>query len=362
MFGTYRTILALSVMASHLISIHLIGTYAVLGFFILSGYLMTFVMSNSYGYSFNGVKSFAINRFLRLYPSYWVILIFTVLIVLWFGEENSSKYRNSIFLPDSPISLVENISLIYFNLFPWNNTPRLSPPSWALTVELLFYLLIALGISKSKKATTIWFACSLIYMSSTHLFDLANGYRHGFIIAGTLPFSLGAMIYHYRDYYSSHFLKKNSSSFFVGLVVLFFLNSALGALYHKINLTNFVGTISFYSNYLINAAIVLTLIEGKVPYLSSKADKKIGDFSYPIYLMHWQVGFLSSMLIWSIPVRGFTFEGIISFALTLALCFCISYLIIRFVDIPIESIRRKIKKANKKLNSDVQASSSTLVS
>ena len=227
MFGTYRTILALSVMASHLISIHLIGTYAVHGFFILSGYLMTFVMSNSYGYSFNGVKSFAINRFLRLYPSYWVILIFTVLIVLWFGEENSSKYRNSIFLPDSPISFVENISLIYFNLFPWNITPRLSPPSWALTVELLFYLLIALGISKSKKATTLWFVCSLIYMSSTHLFDLENEYRHGFIIAGTLPFSLGAMIYHYRDYYSFPFLKKNSSSFFVLLVALVFLKLSI---------------------------------------------------------------------------------------------------------------------------------------
>jgi peptidoglycan/LPS O-acetylase OafA/YrhL len=39
MFGTYRTLLALAVMASHLLKVPGIGGHAVHGFFILSGYL-----------------------------------------------------------------------------------------------------------------------------------------------------------------------------------------------------------------------------------------------------------------------------------------------------------------------------------
>lgn len=97
MFGTYRTFLALIVVVHHLISIPIIGHYAVHGFFILSGYLMTFVMNVSYGYSLRGIRAFSINRFLRLYPSYWVVLLLTLLSIAFFGESNAIKYREFVF-------------------------------------------------------------------------------------------------------------------------------------------------------------------------------------------------------------------------------------------------------------------------
>ena len=52
MFGTYRTLLALMIVALHLGGVPVIGGYAVFGFYILSGYLMTLIMQTSYGYSF----------------------------------------------------------------------------------------------------------------------------------------------------------------------------------------------------------------------------------------------------------------------------------------------------------------------
>ena len=54
MFGTYRTLLALMVVALHLGGYRVMGAYAVFGFYILSGYLMTLIMHVSYGYSTSG--------------------------------------------------------------------------------------------------------------------------------------------------------------------------------------------------------------------------------------------------------------------------------------------------------------------
>lgn len=72
MFGTYRTLLAVMVIFLHLGGMPVIGGYAVFGFYILSGYLMTLIMHKNYGYTRDGVARYAINRFLRIYPIYWV--------------------------------------------------------------------------------------------------------------------------------------------------------------------------------------------------------------------------------------------------------------------------------------------------
>jgi peptidoglycan/LPS O-acetylase OafA/YrhL len=45
MFGSYRTFLAVLVIANHIGGISEIGRYAVYGFFVLSGYLMTYITS-----------------------------------------------------------------------------------------------------------------------------------------------------------------------------------------------------------------------------------------------------------------------------------------------------------------------------
>jgi len=56
MLGLLRTTLAIMVMSYHLfVGILPLGTYAVFGFYVISGYLMTLVMHESYGYS-GGVR------------------------------------------------------------------------------------------------------------------------------------------------------------------------------------------------------------------------------------------------------------------------------------------------------------------
>ena len=81
MFGTYRTFLALMVVAQHLGGLQAIGAYAVFGFYALSGYLMTLIMQKNYGYSPSGISKYALNRFLRIYPIYWVSIVTSVALI-----------------------------------------------------------------------------------------------------------------------------------------------------------------------------------------------------------------------------------------------------------------------------------------
>ncbi|MFT7156138.1 MAG: peptidoglycan/LPS O-acetylase OafA/YrhL [Parvicella sp.] len=342
MFGLYRTLLALLVVAQHLLQIPVIGHYAVHGFFILSGYLMTYIMQQSYGYSLKGKINFAINRFLRLFPSYWFLLFLSFLLVILFKEENSIAYRGFIFLPSTFFQFFQNITLLYFDLFPGTVSPRLSPPTWALTIELFFYLFIALGVSKNKRITILWLLMGVVYFLFTYIFKLNDTYRYNMIFAGSLPFSIGAMIYYFRTELQEALKKYPTFMNFYFLFGSILLNALLAMIAGKYDWLILV-EINQVVNYFLNATIIIYLIDNSPPAIDKKTDKLIGDFSYPLYLFHWQAGFAVSMLIWNEPIINMRLQGIVNCAGAVLFSVVISWLVIKFIDKPIEQIRKKIR-------------------
>src|ERR1700678_2524825 len=73
-FGIYRYILATMVMTAHSAPLIwlFVGTYAVRAFFVLSGYVVCYILHNDYLRQEKGVWKYAINRALRIYPTYWL--------------------------------------------------------------------------------------------------------------------------------------------------------------------------------------------------------------------------------------------------------------------------------------------------
>ena len=347
MFGTYRTYLALAVMGQHLLGIPIIGRYAVVCFFILSGYLMTYIMHNSYGYSRSGVISFCANRAMRLYPTYWFVLLLSAILVLAYGNEATQAYRSVIFMPESISEWLCNLFFVYPAVFPGKVTPRLSPPTWALTVELFYYGVIAIGASRSKAAANSYLIISVLYFTYTYIAGLGNEWRYSSIFAGSLAFSLGSVIYHHRGQLINLVRPLQKGSVISFLLVLFLLNPLCALIVETFwNLS--VLDFSFYLNYLISFITICLLIEGKIPYIRQEIDKFIGDYSYPLYLMHWQAGLLSSYLIFNEPIRGLSSRSVMSFLLALFIASAISSICVFFIDRPIEAVRTRIKKrANK---------------
>ncbi len=123
---------------AHLISVPIIGRYAVMSFFVLSGFLMTTIMHQTYGYTWRGRSTYAFNRMLRLYPNFWFAIFISLLLIAIFGGSVVQDYKPEMHLPRTLCQWFENFSMLYLDWVPLFVTPRLAPPTWALTTEILF--------------------------------------------------------------------------------------------------------------------------------------------------------------------------------------------------------------------------------
>ena len=79
--GLLRVILSIAVVISHSESFFGLkfteGLVSVQIFFIISGFYMTMILDNKY-FGKGSYQLFLSNRFLRLYPIYWVVMIITI--------------------------------------------------------------------------------------------------------------------------------------------------------------------------------------------------------------------------------------------------------------------------------------------
>ena len=343
MLGTFRLFLALMVVVQHLLSIPHLGHFAVHGFFILSGFLMTLIMHQSYGYTVAGVKGFLINRFLRLFPSYWFYLILTIFIVYIVGESFSKNYREFIYLPTNPTLWLQNITMIFASPFPGEVEPRLLPATWALTVELLFYVLIALGLSKNKIFSISWLALSVAYFLYTLVSGMGYEYRYNHILAGTLPFSIGAVLYHYFSFFNKLPIKNNLAL----SILLFFINISVLLLLDLLDKYESTYGIFYVFNYILSVTIIILLFKvdkQKVKPLYLKVDRFLGDLSYPVYLSHWSIGLLVSFYLYNEPIRGLSFRGVVTFLVATALCLFLGWLSSLIIDKNVDKVRKIYKR------------------
>lgn len=339
MFGIWRTMLAIEVVIYHLADVPVIGEYAVFGFFVLSGFLMTAIMHATYGYSGRGFTRYLQNRALRLYPNYWFALGVSVLVITAFGSTAAAKFNPNITLPDNVRGWLENLTMIFLGWYPHAHMPRLVPPSWALTVEIFYYILIGLGVSSTRMLTLIWVVISLAYIPIAYAAGGGGGANmYSAVPAGSLPFAVGSLTFYYRTqlYHAMQQhrltdprlmipLRWLSCTGFVGLNML----TGQGWL---ISLGNYV-------NVAIAALIVCGLYHARPSDGLRRADRIIGDLSYPIYLLHWQMGMVASMALTGVLARGAA-----TAAFGLILTILVGLVCARIIDPAVERARARVRK------------------
>lgn len=350
MFGIWRTLLAIEVVAFHLLFIPFIGAYAVVSFFVLSGFLMTAIVHGTYGYSAEGLCRYLTNRALRLYPSYWLACAVTVALIAILGTDAVARYHPAMTLPVTPGAWVENLTMIFPDIVPRDVLPRLVPLAWALTVEIVFYILIGLGLSRTKKTTLIWLAASLAYVAFAttlnHPRDAASEiipvYQYSAIPAGSLPFAVGALIWHMRGGIHNRLTTIRIGDPRSLIAIRWVLYMTVASLNAQWGWTPLV-MIGNWLNVGLSGLIVCALFHTAPGNWLRTVDKAVGDFSYPIYLLHLQMGLVATIWLFGGPVSGRSMKSLAVFVVGLALTLVASAFIARVVDPAVEHLRRRIK-------------------
>ena len=339
MFGLFRTLLASMIAVGHFGGPFEVGIYAVFGFYVLSGFLMTAAMHQRYGYRSSGQVKFLINRFLRLFPPYWAAIGLSIICLLLFGN-SFTAFKSELYMPDTLEAWTRNFSLIFVRSF----RPRLSPSTWQITVEMFYYLTICFGISKYRRRSLVWLAFGFIYTVVAFLVD-PTGWKPRFypILAASLPFSIGACIYHFRSFFQQvlQVTKIPQPTVLFGLICLNFL--VFFQLRKTVGL-NLIFTVGFYLNLLLMILCIVALLANGFPFLDKATDRFIGKFSYPIFLVHWQCGALVNLVLpKNQGADSVPFGGPLFLLFSMGLSILISYLIVIFITDPVDTKRQAIK-------------------
>ena len=342
MLGALRYVLAMMVAGSHLWSNLLWwhGAYAVFGFYLISGYLMSLVINEVY-VSHHGLIRYALNRFLRIYPIYLVVLFVSVGVALAAPELRDEStglgllLRNVMRIPDSAANWLANVTLVY----PWRDQPLAVSQAWSLRVELVFYALMLVTVRRWWLAVA-WLFCSALAVVNLELSGATFMARYTSLIGASFAFSLGASVYYLRRRVTLARLHVPiASGLFFGHLVLApelwgFPRTQVGfgwiiqpETYGLYGSTVLVG-------YLL-LAIVCNDTKAGVWHVYGK---QLGDLAYAVFLLHW----IAAALLMALGI-GFE-EKAVFIPLVFILINLLAFALHRAVEKPLnDSLRRRIR-------------------
>ncbi|WP_312704375.1 acyltransferase family protein [Stenotrophomonas lactitubi] len=317
-FGASRFVLASLVAGSHLWSNMPQGyaAYAVWAFFVLSGFLMTLVLTTKYGFDGRGIKAYAFNRFMRIFPLYWLAAIMG-LLTLW--------YYNGIGIDLRPINgefhMPKGLQdwAYVITLFPGIQRGGMPVPvANALAIEVGFYLLLPL-MATSRGAAWLGVIIGALLNLKMGIVTETFGDRYATFLPCLLPFAVGSLVCQYRAQLERWRMPWTSSIVWMlhGVVWVF--------------LQSWPWTWGLYVSLVLSAWMVVSLHAQP----SGKVDKMLGDLSYPIYLIH------TTVAAWFVCACGFTRPFATFFLPAFAATVALSWLIVILIDRPLSRLKRK---------------------
>ena len=230
-------------------------------------------------------------------------------------------------LPQSARAWASNLLI-----FGVNDQPqRLIPPAWSLHVELVFYCAMALGLARRRWLAVAWFAASLAWTLHANFEGQHFLLRYLPVQAASLPFSLGACLYHFRAR-----LAVPAAHLWVA-APLFVANAVLAPqLWERIRVEG------FYTSLLAAAYLTLALSglrQADVGRRLWRVDRWLGDLSYPVFLGHWFAAVLASVVLFG----GSAEKGPELLAAGLVLANLLGWAVNAGVVAPLERVRARIR-------------------
>ncbi|MDH3531938.1 MAG: acyltransferase [Gammaproteobacteria bacterium] len=248
------------------------GFYAVDLFFIISGFVISLTLEKS-----NSWRDFAFSRFSRLYPAYWVALTLMVVVeLLVFGK--------ALWIGGYATNLTMLQEFIGFK--------NLDNVFWSLTVELAFYAIMgamfATGLlARIEVVAAIWLALACLWsLLDQYLGIRLPAFLPRFLILQHVPFFVAGIM----------FYRITVKGLTPPRLALILTALAAAGWIDGIPDTDAaaVGWIDGLQRVGIAAilfAIFGLAVAGKLRFAVSPVTLWLGAISYPLYLIHRNLGY-----------------------------------------------------------------------
>ncbi len=248
-------------------------------FFVLSGFIITYVHFNDLKFSKN-LEYFLKRRLIRLFPIYWLVALLTLMIYI---SSTPAYLRDLGLTMDLRNPLILQYLIKCFFLIP-QEIPYLVGPSWSLSYELYFYLVFAfsivLGYKFAKYLLPLWALIIIVYNLTTHhnnffyLDFLLNILILEFLVGCLLAY---LVIRKFQFRYIYIFLVMAIT------LTLIYLEVDIQGLSYERN----IYSVLLFSLFFASMTFVAVKFDTDYPNIKySKLLLLIGDASYSIYLIH----------------------------------------------------------------------------
>ncbi|MBC7641079.1 MAG: acyltransferase [Flavobacterium sp.] len=285
-----------------------VGVTGVDLFFIISGFVIFM--------SLNHIQKpieFVINRFTRLFPTYWVCATFTYLLKIIFFNEAAMSLKHYLV----------NLSMLqyYFKI------DDMDGPYWTMIIELIFYILmfIVLITNNLKNIIAIFsILLFLIFLNDTFLevnFPSFNIIHEALPLINHFPLFFSGIIFY--KIINLKILNTSKSISFYGLLLCCFIIQLM--LFDNGGRSNGFITFKTYIAMLVGYfAIFILFINYKLKFIVNKISLFLGKISFALYLIHQFIGI---SLINFLTYRGFNywFCFLIAFGLVILLATIITF-------------------------------------
>jgi peptidoglycan/LPS O-acetylase OafA/YrhL len=296
--GLLRILLALSVVAAHLGPICGLkffdgGVMSVESFYLISGFYMALVLSTRYA---GRPRDFYFNRFLRIFPVYWMLLAMVVVLagLYWLLRGYPLGALAGWNMSFSGLQVAGAIAanlgifgtdfmLLYSNVRPGSAADLgglvVIQPTWSLAVELGFYLLapFILRLGRLPQLVIFTLALGIRYLIWRNTGSQWTPWLYYFAPASWVLFMGGVMAYHLLAFMRDKAWFKACAIptgwALAGLLILLITN------YITLNWLTFQDW-RYYTLFALSLPFVFTATK------DTAWDNTLGAWSYPVYLGH----------------------------------------------------------------------------
>lgn len=310
-----RAIAALAVVTHHVVRddtpIGKLGTIGVYLFFLISGYCIVLSLAKL---GSRPIRSFLVRRAFRLYPMYWVAILFAVC------------------LSDTPISgqvLLGNLTMIQPALF----TPYINGAFWTLFIELIFYsIMVALIYFRIEYKQNTYFmgltaltVASLLAATVGRATGLPVPYAHFLFFSLFMTGGWVALIHGGNGLIGA---RRVWSVLCAYLLIVYLIGELV---YGVGGRSDAMGPVAFFGNFLI--AISLFIVALRYGLFAWRWLRYLGEISFGIYLFHSPIRDVLEIKIENVGLR---------LALVMGVAIFIAHVTNKLVEAPLIRVGRRL--------------------